>query len=435
MAKRYNAVEAQIRAGSVAATVAQETTAHDIGGSTSVISATTEEIARNSYDQLWGDGDQDNYTHPSYRPKNRDLYLNRRIQDAREGGTKRSKNPEHEFLGRVSLIMGIDEVLAKELFSARPYKAIRTNRFGYDPEITVHERARLLIDELEKANIEATELDWFAGSLLFKASDMPLVSESDVVRSGRAFIQSPTSYMPVISLEVQEGDAVLDMCAAPGGKTALIADRSETSVLVANELKPRRLERMRDVLGTLMIKGVRIVNHDAKHLGHHYGNDAFNRILADVECSTEAGVNFESREPLKGWSRERVERSARLQRQIIRVGYDLLKPGGTLVYSTCSLAPEENEFVIDALLNARRDAIVQPIELTVEDRVRQIRKWGHKKITSEASEGVLRIAPNQYLEPFTVIRIRKPTGEKELDSMMHHAVNLDELVTMRESLN
>lgn len=352
------------------------------------------------------------------------------VRERDRTGGRLSRNAEDEFLRRARRVLGVGDDEVREIFSARPLKGVRTSRFGFDPEATAEERAELLRSELTDADVEVTELSWQQGAFLFKAQDMQAVAGTDAVAEGRAFVQSPTSYMPVIALGAVAGQKILDMCAAPGGKTALIADQlsGDPELLIANELKARRLERMRSVLATLKIPDVEVVQQNAKHLGHHYGHNVMDRILADVECSTEAGINFSSNEPLKGWSRERVDRSAQLQKQIVRTAYDMLKPGGVLVYSTCSLAPEENELVIASLLDTRKTAIIQPIELTLEERVAEIRKWGRHQIPTEASKGVLRIKPTEYLEPFTVVRIRKPTDDSELNEAMHQAVNLDDLV-------
>jgi tRNA (cytosine49-C5)-methyltransferase len=383
-----------------------------------------EEVLHEFEDGLVDDTVYDGF---DYQPKTRDRKIDRNID---MGGKKHRKNPADEFISRTTQILDVSGDEARELFTAKPLKAIRTNRFGYDSDLDSFERARLLYSELDDADIEVTKLSWFEGALLFRSSDMTVVSALPSTRSGRSFIQSPASYLPVVALDAQDGDRVVDLCAAPGAKTSLIADLVEGTPgqLVANELKPRRLERMKELLRLLMIDAVDIVNYNAKHLGHHFGNAVFDKILADVECSTEAGVNFASSEPLKGWSRARVDRSAQQQRQIVRSAYDLLKPGGTLVYSTCSLAPEENEFVITSLLENRRDAIVQPIELTSEERVQPIRRWNKTKIIPEASDGVLRVRPNEYLEPFTIVRIRKPSEDPELTEMMHQALDLDRLL-------
>jgi 16S rRNA C967 or C1407 C5-methylase (RsmB/RsmF family) len=350
------------------------------------------------------------------------------------GGVSRNRaKPDEEFLKRTTAVLGVGEEEVKELFSAKPLKAVRTNRFGHSSETSADERAQLLLGDLEASGVAARELHWFKGAFLFDAEDMDVVQQTDSVQRGRGFVQSPASYLPVIALNAISGESIMDMCAAPGGKSALVADFiSGSARIIANELKARRFEKMRSVLGSLGVHDIDLVMHDAKHLARLYGQDSFERVLADVECSTEAGVNFKSKSPLKGWSMNRVERSAQLQRQIIRVGYDMLKPGGTLIYSTCSLAPEENELVVASLLDTRKGVIVQPIEFEAEKRVQPIRRWEGKRITPEATEGVLRIKPNDYMEPFTVVSIRKSTDDKELNELMHLPLDLDRRARSRE---
>jgi len=340
----------------------------------------------------------------------------------------RSRHPEQVFVDRAMQILGTDKDTVQEQFSGRPQKAVRVNRLALPGDMTINQQTALLDAELAKADVIHHRLSWFAGALLFDSPDTHRVQATDMTERGQAFVQSPSSYLPVIALETEVGQSVIDVCAAPGGKTALIADLVQGEIdITANELKPRRAEKMRGVLNLLHLQQAQILTRNAKHLAKIIGENVFDRVLADVECSTEAGINFESKEPLKGWSLDRVERVAQTQRQIIRASYDLLRPGGILIYSTCSLAPEENEDVVASLLATRPGAIIQPVDLSVERRAKPIRKWNGKIIPEEVSTGVVRVVPNSYLEPFTFVRIRKPTNIPEIDELQNATVNLDEL--------
>ena len=116
-----------------------------------------------------------------------------------------------------------------------------------------------------------------------------------------------------------------------------------------------------------------------------------------------------------------------LQKQLISAGYDLLKPGGVLIYSTCTFAPEENEAVIASLLERRPDAIVQPLIFASEKRIRKIKSWKGKHYPAHISESVLRIFPSDYMEGFFVARVRKPTGNQSLDSKYIEPVDITQL--------
>ncbi len=340
----------------------------------------------------------------------------------------RSRRPEQLFVDRAMQILGTDIDTVQEQFSARPQKSVRVNRLALSVDMTIDQQTALLDAELTEADVIHRSLSWFAGALLFDSSDTRRVQATDMTGRGQALIQSPSSYLPVIALETEVGQSVIDVCAAPGGKTALIADLVQGELdITANELKSRRAEKMRGVLNLLHLQQATILTHNAKHLAKIIGENVFDRVLADVECSTEAGINFESKEPLKGWSLDRVERVAQTQRQIIRASYDLLRPGGILIYSTCSLAPEENEDIVTSLLATRPGAIIQPVDLGIERRAKPIQKWNGKIIPKEVSSGVVRVVPNGYLEPFTFVRIRKPTNIPEIDELQNATVNLDKL--------
>jgi 16S rRNA C967 or C1407 C5-methylase (RsmB/RsmF family) len=166
----------------------------------------------------------------------------------------------------------------------------------------------------------------------------------------------PASAEPVRALEVQPGLEVLDMCAAPGGKTLLIAEAlAGEGVLVANDRSAARRARLHRVLDQHLSPNHRavlsITGHDATRWGL-YERDRYDRILLDAPCSSEAHV-LSSPKALKVWSAKRPRRLANQQYAMLRAAIDALRPGGLLVYSTCALAPAENESVVARLLQKK----------------------------------------------------------------------------------
>jgi len=196
--------------------------------------------------------------------------------------------------------------------------------------------------------------------------------------------------------------------------------------LTLNEPKETRVKKLQEVLDIQGVIGAQIISEDGRHLPNQLTNK-FDRVIIDAECSTEAGINFLSKAPLSGWSEEYILGLSVLQKQLISAGYDLLKPGGVLIYSTCTFAPEENEAVIASLLERRSDAVVQPLVFTAEKRIRKIKSWKGKHFPAHISESVLRIYPSDYMEGFFVARIRKPTGQGKLDSKITDQVDLAKL--------
>jgi len=333
-----------------------------------------------------------------------------------------STNSNHSiFLERTANILGIHESDIKNILVNHSFKSFRINWLRY------HGSKDELVKTIEQLGIKLWPLKWLDTAYIFNSEDTALLQASASAKQGHIFIQNPSSYLPVISLEAGPNDQILDMCSAPGGKATMIASLTgKPTNLTLNEPKETRVKKLQEVLDIQGVIGAQIISEDGRHLPNQLTNK-FDRVIIDAECSTEAGINFLSKAPLTGWSEEYILGMSVLQKQLISAGYDLLKPGGVLIYSTCTFAPEENEAVIASLLERRPDAIVQPLIFASEKRIRKIKSWKGKHYPAHISESVLRIYPSDYMEGFFVARIRKPTGQGKLDSKITDQVDLAKL--------
>lgn len=339
-----------------------------------------------------------------------------------------NESPLDTFIRRTSQILDITKDEVPELLVAAKKKSVRVNQLKF-AEIALGEQCRIVEEGLDDFNIE--KLPWYNGAFLFDAKHTPSVQSHELTQEGKTFIQNPSSFLPVIALEPSSGGSILDMCAAPGGKTALIAAlarHNEDAEIFANEPKSRRAQRLREVLGMLGANNVVSVSHDGRHLISFLGRDRFDKILVDAECSTDSGINFESSNPMKDWNLDRVRRMSILQKQLITSAYDMLSPGGILVYSTCTLSPEENEEVVMSLLERRSSAIIQPMEFSSELTARNLKKWNGKHYTEGVFGGVVRVCPNEYMDSFCLARIRKPTGDRTIDKAYEAPIIIEELI-------
>ncbi len=164
---------------------------------------------------------------------------------------------------------------------------------------------------------------------------------------GWYFIQEEIALSAVALLDPQPGDRVLDLCAAPGGKSAQIAARlAGRGLLVANEFKSSRLPSLHATLHRLGTPNIITARHDGRTipLPHH----AFDRILVDAPCSGEGTLR---KHPRDSW--RPAYSSPNNQQQLLDRALQLVKPGGSIVYSTCTFSPTENEAVLDAVLGDR----------------------------------------------------------------------------------
>ncbi len=218
--------------------------------------------------------------------------------------------------------------------------------------------------------------------------------EHDLARSGKIYLQGLTSMLPAFVLSPKPGQTLLDLCAAPGSKTTQIAAMMENrGRIVACEENSVRFEKLKN---SVTIQGASVVEArctDATLL-HHEMPELFDAVLADVPCSAEGRIDCTDPRSYRFWSEKNIVAHAKLQRRLIRSAVVCLKTGGTLVYSTCTLAPEENEEMIIWALAEFSQLKPQPITLPFPG------------VTHKATQSVTLLPTKQY-EGFFVAKLKK----------------------------
>ncbi|MHA2940191.1 16S rRNA (cytosine(967)-C(5))-methyltransferase RsmB [Vibrio sp. RC27] len=219
---------------------------------------------------------------------------------------------------------------------------------------------------LNQENIDA--------SLHSQAPDaLKLASPCDVsslpgFEQGWVSVQDAAAQLAVEYLNPQPGDLILDCCAAPGGKTAHILERTDDVEVVAIDCDPTRLQRVDDNLARLNLHAD-VICGDARFPEQWWRGDQFDRILLDAPCSA---VGVIRRHPDIKWLRRAndIDALTQLQSEILDAMWRKLKPGGTLVYATCSITPQENKLQVKAFLNRTSDA--QLLDSDINNPGRQI---------------------------------------------------------------
>ncbi len=167
---------------------------------------------------------------------------------------------------------------------------------------------------------------------------------------GAFYLQEPSAMVVSYLLNPQKEEFILDLCAAPGGKSvqaSLLME--ETGVIISNDLSKERTRALVDNVTRLGLKNIVVTNNDFKYIYQHYLN-RFDRIILDAPCSG-SGM-FRKEDKMKDdWSINKVYKNAIIQYELIDIAYMMLKPGGTLIYSTCSYSYEEDEEVVKHLLD------------------------------------------------------------------------------------
>lgn len=174
------------------------------------------------------------------------------------------------------------------------------------------------------------------------------------------YVMDPASVMVAKALEVQAGDRVLDMCAAPGGKSLILIEAlAEEGEIFCNDMSPERRERLKKVIQQYVPRHVRdrvwVTGKDGVQFGLKEPA-GFDRILLDAPCSGERHI-LENTTAQEEWSPRRTEHLAARQYALLAAAFLAVKPGGRIVYSTCSISPDENDGVVQKLLKKKKTAV------------------------------------------------------------------------------
>lgn len=213
------------------------------------------------------------------------------------------------------------------------------------------------LEQAQRHQLDPKAFHVLKGIFLAEQKVVPVKTEKDVLDF---YVMDPASAFAARALDVQDGDRVLDMCAAPGGKSLILIEALQTSgEIICNDLSADRRERLKKVIQHYVPRSVRdrvwIKGQDAVQFGLREP-ESFDRILLDAPCSGERHVLADPR-ALSEWSPKRPRGLEQRQYALLSAAFLALKPEGHLVYSTCSLNPEENDGVVQRLLEKRKEFI------------------------------------------------------------------------------
>lgn len=216
---------------------------------------------------------------------------------------------------------------------------------------------------LAQAGIDWSPVDFCSDAFAVDATNDALVRSLDIYKEGAIYVQNVSAMLPALALAPSAGQDVLDMAAAPGGKTSQIAALSQGRAnITACEKNPVRAERLRYNLGKQGVTRVNVMQVDARKLDDFF---TFDKVLLDSPCSGSGtlhiaqscsdsdGASAAKSSESTGFSLELLDRLKVLQRELLRRALTAVKPGGIVVYSTCSVLPQENEQAIKDALDPR----------------------------------------------------------------------------------
>lgn len=307
------------------------------------------------------------------------------------------ENRLNELINRTSEIFKIDEETAKKLFTKKKSVVVLLNDQGIE----------IIKEGLNKKLL--TKIDWFKNTYIIN-SNKSLFTQSKEFENGHIYIQNASSLLPILALNPKENEKILDMCAAPGGKTVQIANLTQNkSVITVNDADVARVGYMKKLFKTHNVNVEAFYVQPAQYLSKHLEPESFDKILIDAPCSGEGLIDLEDKKTLGFWSTKKIKRLSKLQKSILAEAVKLLKPNGEIIYSTCTLAPEENEEVIHwgvQKLGLSIEKIELPESFDFSNVQIGLTSWSQKAF-DENSKKCMRIKPNNYLEAFFVARLKK----------------------------
>ena len=242
-----------------------------------------------------------------------------------------------DFTNRMKDIMGAEYVAFEASYEHAKYQALRINPLKTEKNAF-----------LEVAPFEMEQVPWCQNGYYYSSCDTP--GKHPYHEAGVYYIQEPSAMAPVEYLDVKPGERVLDLCAAPGGKSTQIATKMNgEGMLVCNEIHPARAKILSENVERLGITNAVVLNETPARLANMF-EGYFDKILVDAPCSGE-GMFRKNEDACGEWSLENVRICGERQDEILDCAASMLKPGGRIVYSTCTFAPMENEGSIYRFLN------------------------------------------------------------------------------------
>jgi NOL1/NOP2/sun family putative RNA methylase len=228
--------------------------------------------------------------------------------------------------------------------------------------------------------------------------------------AGLYYLQEPSAMTAAAALDPQPGERVLDLAASPGGKsTHLAALMEDSGLLVANEIRTKRVPALASNLERWGARRALVVNETPNRLADRLPG-FFDRVLVDAPCSGEGMFRRDQAARLE-WDAVHIPAYAARQSLILEIAARLVRPGGLLVYSTCTFAPEENEGVVAALLERQPDFALEPLPESLAGRAPARPDWAGTEHPGPW-DGAARIWPHLHPgEGHFLARLRRRDGE------------------------
>lgn len=260
---------------------------------------------------------------------------------------------------------------------------------------TLKTNTESVIKILEQKNISYQKVLWSNEAFIIENANEKDIEQLEIYKNGEIYMQSLSSMLPPIVLEPKQNADILDMAAAPGGKTTQIAALTENKAnITACEMNQIRLERLKYNVEKQGATSVYVMQMDSRKIDDFF---SFNQILLDAPCSGSGTLNINDSNMSKYFTQKLVDKSKSAQIQMLKKALKILKAGGQMVYSTCSILSCENEEIVKEALKGVNAEIV-PINF---EGIEQL------PVLPSKLQGTICVAPNELYEGFYIAKIQK----------------------------
>lgn len=284
-----------------------------------------------------------------------------------------------EFLSRMQGMLGEEYNDFLESYEQENKHSLRVNPL----------KKNTICKEVYKLPFASEGVAWEPNGFYYDQEEQP--GKHPFHEAGVYYIQEASAMAPVHYLEAGPGEKILDLCAAPGGKSTQIAAALQgEGLLVCNEIHPARAKILSENVERMGIRNALVLNETPQNLADRF-EEYFDRILVDAPCSGE-GMFRKNNDACDEWSLDNVQICADRQDEILDAAAGMLKPGGRLVYSTCTFAPAENEGTISRFIERHPDFLIVPVEM-FEGMSRGVREWVENP--AEGIENTIRLWPHK----------------------------------------
>ena len=257
----------------------------------------------------------------------------------------------------------------------------------------------------KELNMEPNEKEekysFYNNAFIIKNKNESDLQKLEIYKQGKIYIQSLSSMISPLLLDLKQDENILDMASAPGSKTTeMAAITNNTGKIIANEIDKIRLEKLNYNIKLQGATNVETINFDGANLYKKFP-EKFDKVLLDTPCSGEGRFQIYNQKTYAKWSKSLVNELTKIQKKLIESAIMCCKKGGTIVYSTCTLNKEENEKIIDYALK-NFNVKLDEIKINVENKVNGNTKGIDKEISK-----TLKIIPNENFEGFYLAKLIK----------------------------